>query len=61
TQIKGIGKVLAGKLGEVGIGSVDDLARLEENEITAIKDKLDARGPIDLIAWRDKAREIVAH
>ncbi len=60
TQIKGIGKVLAGKLGEVGIASIDDLARLDEGEIEAIRDKIDARGPVDLMAWRDAARAMVA-
>lgn len=61
TQIKGIGKVLAGKLEEIGISSLHDLARLEESELPALKEKLDTRSPVDLVAWRNAAREMVAH
>ncbi len=59
TRIKGIGKVLAGKLNSIGITRFEQIAALKSADIERIKREMNSRGLGDLSDWTDQARELM--
>ena len=57
-KIKGVGKVIEGKLHNLGIYHFDQIARWTENEANWVSSFLDFKGRIDRENWIAQAREL---
>jgi predicted flap endonuclease-1-like 5' DNA nuclease len=59
TRIKGIGKVLAEKLKEIGIHSYEQIADFKKADIERVKQKINVRGRGEPKNWIEQARLLV--
>ncbi len=59
TRIKGIGKVLAEKLNEIGIESFEQIANFKQADIDHVKQEINIRGRGEPKNWVDQARSLI--
>ncbi len=59
TRIKGIGKVLAGKLDGIGIQRYEQITALSQADIKRIKEQIGSKGLGDPNDWIDQARSLI--
>ncbi|MEO1017965.1 MAG: hypothetical protein AAFY56_09760 [Pseudomonadota bacterium] len=60
TEIKGVGKVLSGKLNKLGFTTYQQIAELTPEQITRVDEVLDFKGRIEREEWIEQAKRLTA-
>ena len=60
TRIKGIGKVLEGRLHDLGITTFLQIAQFTEEDVNRVNEVLSFKGRIERERWVEQAKDIVA-